>query len=1034
MAQQLIYTSAARLLDAGRSGFGTVARSKTISPLLVSAIERVSQFSNIRGTERSRVIFVHRRMVAGSNRFHILSRIADAGADYTGRTNHIAHHLIVTQEEMARAASVGITPADVLTQFPWLSRWEGNARFLTPEEDVNLATFQPLGRQSARSGWADMTGNPSHARLLAWDGAPRNGILLMPVHADPLALLAEGLAEFGSQSWSKAFTTALETTDELSELDWIIATPVTYPEIQRRCGNRATLDLTNPESLRVPPEPVPEPRKTPLSDLTPSTESHTAANAPKPAIQPVQTGAGQVRVGGNAGKNHSQTTQKPTARPKQNVPIIVAAAVAVIALVFLGVAALSSREHKTKGDEITADAPALSGNQEKALSYLKQAGIAEEDAKKIVIGANDDSSAWVGYIKGIIQTVKNSDPTMNPSWPIIRAPKEPDGSPVWLSSLVAAGKQWVDVLEKPAPPTDFTGKLNGIDNISKALTEYLVATPTATGEMQLTKNDINTFEQTQIRREFRKLLGEEQTPLSQESKDQLFTAIRSGNLSYQKFPKRYDIFVEVIRERFVTIKSLELLDVLKGSAANPKIDDLTGLEQAFNFWDKPEIVAGEKIKNSGFVPHDYKELREAHHKSSRDSLTKINGGEEPKKKDVTGTPEPMTQPGVDLDGVKQKQIIIVSAEDLTKGVEVQLLSKLLQSYNQKELIINGLRIEIDGNKKNPEDYKYKVKDQNYYSYAVIPTPVKKDGLKIFEDGRIVLPGIEKNAIICFKSNESEFNAYILVDRKINDPFIPTTKFSFKKIDENRVEIVGSVREWLEAIEEKDQRQIVYVLDDKNIVFTLNMKNFSLDRPSQKLPAIVFSETASNQIKQCHAIWKEISNEKSNKKSEITENQKKFNEALVNLKLSIQRAIGEALIVRDLKKNNKGEITIADDQNLVKIIKNNYNITLATRKLSENEKDEMVKENRFQEDLNKMIHKVGEAKFDETLKSLVGANWDKELPKNAVSTKIDKYINEIIKSAKRPEVKPSFDEALKIVSEITIQTRRGRVLFKATKQP
>ena len=166
MAQQLIYTSAARLLDAGRSGFGTVARSKTISPLLVSAIERVSQFSNIRGTERSRVIFVHRRMVAGSNRFHILSRIADAGADYTGRTNHIAHHLIVTQEEMARAASVGITPADVLTQFPWLSRWEGNARFLTPEEDVNLATFQPLGRQSARSGWADMTGNPSHARLL----------------------------------------------------------------------------------------------------------------------------------------------------------------------------------------------------------------------------------------------------------------------------------------------------------------------------------------------------------------------------------------------------------------------------------------------------------------------------------------------------------------------------------------------------------------------------------------------------------------------------------------------------------------------------------------------------------------------------------------------------------------------------------------------------------------------------------------------------------------------------------------------------
>jgi hypothetical protein len=47
MAWQLIYTSAPRLLEAGRSGFGTVARHRQIGPLLVSACERASQFARL---------------------------------------------------------------------------------------------------------------------------------------------------------------------------------------------------------------------------------------------------------------------------------------------------------------------------------------------------------------------------------------------------------------------------------------------------------------------------------------------------------------------------------------------------------------------------------------------------------------------------------------------------------------------------------------------------------------------------------------------------------------------------------------------------------------------------------------------------------------------------------------------------------------------------------------------------------------------------------------------------------------------------
>lgn len=283
MAYQLVYTSAAKLLDAGRSGFGTVARSRAIPPLIVSAIERVSQFANLRGLDRSRVIYVHRRIIAGNNRFHILSRIADAGADYTGRTNHLAHHLVVPQNEAVLAAAFNITPADVLQQFTWLKdkAWEGSPRFFTDDDEIPLEQFTAMGLNCTQGAWSKIANNPAHAYLLAGDDAPRTCVLITPdtvaatdrVYA--LDLLAEALAKFKGQSWSRTFTTSLETTDELSDLDWIVTTPASYPEIQSRCSSRQPYDLTDIEWLRnwSPPELS-------ASDSRPGSSATSGANAP----------------------------------------------------------------------------------------------------------------------------------------------------------------------------------------------------------------------------------------------------------------------------------------------------------------------------------------------------------------------------------------------------------------------------------------------------------------------------------------------------------------------------------------------------------------------------------------------------------------------------------------------------------------------------------------------------------------------------------------------------------------------------------
>jgi hypothetical protein len=103
MAQQLVYTSSPRLLQAGRTGFGTVAMHAGIPSWLQSEIEGFSQFSRLPGLDPSRVILCHTIFGQGDRKHHVFSRIQDCGADYTGRTNHIAHHFIFTAAEIAQA-------------------------------------------------------------------------------------------------------------------------------------------------------------------------------------------------------------------------------------------------------------------------------------------------------------------------------------------------------------------------------------------------------------------------------------------------------------------------------------------------------------------------------------------------------------------------------------------------------------------------------------------------------------------------------------------------------------------------------------------------------------------------------------------------------------------------------------------------------------------------------------------------------------------------------------------------------------------
>ena len=246
MAWQLIYTSAPRSLEAGRSGFGTVARHRAISPLLVSAIERTSQFSRLPGVDTGRVIFSYRIVAVAGGRFHVLSSIRDAGADYTGRTNHIAHHLIADPREIAQLGANGPSPADVLLAMKWATSWTDQPRFFEATDEVALATIRPVANGSA---WERITGSPEQAWLLASGDASRGAYVIQPAGTDLREVFAESLQLIPERLWQISFTTSLQPSDEPADFRWIGIEERSPLRAQTESSGRPVLNLAAPSTL-----------------------------------------------------------------------------------------------------------------------------------------------------------------------------------------------------------------------------------------------------------------------------------------------------------------------------------------------------------------------------------------------------------------------------------------------------------------------------------------------------------------------------------------------------------------------------------------------------------------------------------------------------------------------------------------------------------------------------------------------------------------------------------------------------------------
>jgi hypothetical protein len=228
MPWQLIYTSAPRGLKPGQTGFCTVACSENLREIIVQRLERWSVYHHLTLQASTTgisnpIIAVYRILDLRDEKYHVLSRIQDAGQDFTLRSNHLAHHLVFSSAELLEMPS----PAAILLLWKgWRNRWDGPPTLLGAHETQDLSELRETRLLPARN-WQQMTGDAASAagflglehKRVIFVTAPGHEQMLLALYAEALQLL-DPVGQSPLSAWQYPFTTFLQAEDALSEFYW----------------------------------------------------------------------------------------------------------------------------------------------------------------------------------------------------------------------------------------------------------------------------------------------------------------------------------------------------------------------------------------------------------------------------------------------------------------------------------------------------------------------------------------------------------------------------------------------------------------------------------------------------------------------------------------------------------------------------------------------------------------------------------------------------------------------------------------------
>jgi hypothetical protein len=242
MADELVYTSAQRGLKSGSRGFCIVAATANLSPKTVTLLESMSAYRHLNlptGDPHpdNPVAWSHLHLPRDGS--SILSRVADSGLDYSGRTNKLAHHLVLSPADRGPAG-----PAAMLSAKDNLMHlWSGEPRTL------DARTLSP-GHSPTGScqHWQTVTGDAGWAGELAKGGSNQSRTLVVTPQTDALALVAESMSLVPpGQRWQIAFTTFDNGIPQGVGCHWrfVIAGSPEHQKMQSS-NPSGLLDLTSP--------------------------------------------------------------------------------------------------------------------------------------------------------------------------------------------------------------------------------------------------------------------------------------------------------------------------------------------------------------------------------------------------------------------------------------------------------------------------------------------------------------------------------------------------------------------------------------------------------------------------------------------------------------------------------------------------------------------------------------------------------------------------------------------------------------------
>jgi hypothetical protein len=237
MASELIITSVRKGLDGG-SGFQPVLRTRGMTPSLAERIRIRAGYAHpfTHGDPRNPVVYVHRTERVGGENLHFLTRLADAGSDHTGRSNFLAHTIVLEAGEAKRKPA---GPAETMRRFPFRASWDEPSREADPPAVIG-------GERSpaACAAWVAAGLDPGLAGDLAESAMKgetkqvlvRSGDDVLSLFADALALVAP------AKRWQVTFTTC-----EIEPIDasWR-AVRVDLPQARGLAGAQGVIDLTKP--------------------------------------------------------------------------------------------------------------------------------------------------------------------------------------------------------------------------------------------------------------------------------------------------------------------------------------------------------------------------------------------------------------------------------------------------------------------------------------------------------------------------------------------------------------------------------------------------------------------------------------------------------------------------------------------------------------------------------------------------------------------------------------------------------------------